>query len=252
MGIFFGRDSDGPQSETLETVVGPSASLKGHLKSDGGVRIDGVFEGVIEVAGNVVIGDGARVVADVTARNITVAGAVKGNIDGSGRLEILSGGEVYGDIMVAAVMIDEGAIFQGTSRMRGMEQRALTPPRDEAEPEAEVEAVHPDDTDAVDVAARPAREEAADREEVAPARRERQAAEPGAADEGDAEAAARAEQADAAVEDLPDLDLDDIEPIIPDVVIEDVSDEDGGGSKKKGGSGPKKGKKSGKGKKGRR
>ena len=189
MGIFR-RDSGGTHHEPLETVVGPSASLNGHLRSDGGVRIDGTFEGVIEVAGNVVIGEGARVVADIAARNITVAGAFKGNIDGTGRLEILSTGEVYGDIMVAAVMIDEGGMFQGSSRMRGLEQRALAPPPAEVALEME-DAVVVDvrlDDDAVDVTSRPA---------------------------------AFIDDTD---DDLSDLDFGDIEPVIPDVVIEDVSE----------------------------
>lgn len=189
MGLFR-RDSGSPHHEPLETVVGPSASLNGHLRSDGGVRIDGAFEGTIEVAGNVVIGEGARVVAEITARNITVAGAVKGNIDGTGRLEILSTGEVYGDIMVAAVMIDEGGMFQGSSRMRGLEQRALAPPPAEEAVEADDDAVVEVrfDADAVDVTSRPA---------------------------------ALVDDAD---DELPDLDFGDIEPVIPNVVIEDVAE----------------------------
>lgn len=131
---LFARDSRAAQHEAIESTIGPTANARGTLRSDGGVRIDGIFEGVIEVAGNVVIGEGARVVADITGRNITIGGAVKGNIDGTGRLEILATGVVYGDICVASVMIDEGGIFQGTSRMRGHEQRALVPPSDEPIP----------------------------------------------------------------------------------------------------------------------
>ncbi len=128
---FFGREARRSQHEVLESVVGPSASVTGHLRSDGGVRVDGIFEGVIEVAGNVVIGDGAKVVANITARNVTVGGALKGNVDATGRLEILSHGQVLGDIMVGQVMIDEGGVFQGNSRIRGMDQRALQAPTDD-------------------------------------------------------------------------------------------------------------------------
>jgi cytoskeletal protein CcmA (bactofilin family) len=154
---LFARDSRGSPHEAIETVVGPTADVRGTLRSDGGLRIDGIFEGVIEAAGNVVIGEGARVVADITGRNITVGGAVKGNVDGTGRLEILSTGAVYGDICVASVMIDEGGVFQGTSRMRGHEQRALIPPTDEAAPPAGV--TEPETRtvieEAIDVTARP-------------------------------------------------------------------------------------------------
>lgn len=215
MGLF-GRESDRVSTEPLETVVGPSASLTGHLRSDGGVRIDGAFEGTIEVAGNVVIGEGARVAADISARNITVGGAVKGQIDGVGRLEILSTGKVFGDIMVAAVMIDEGGVFQGTSRMRGMEQRALAAPEfdfEAADSETVVEYEVPDD--AVDAEARPARSE------DAKGRPEEAADEP--ADETTDDSPEEDHGDDVAV---PDLDLDDIEPIIPDVVAEEAPEAD--------------------------
>lgn len=126
---FFGF-MNRAHTEPLETVIGASANLRGTLQSDGGVRVEGVFEGLIETAGNVVVGPAARVVADITARNVTVAGAVKGNIDATGRLEILSSGAVYGDVQVEAVMIDEGGQFHGVSRMRGLSHPALAAPID--------------------------------------------------------------------------------------------------------------------------
>jgi cytoskeletal protein CcmA (bactofilin family) len=138
---WFGRPTSRKPLESLETVIGASASCQGTLRSDGGVRIDGAFEGLIEVAGNVVIGQAGRVVSDVTARNLTVGGALKGNVDLAGQLQILSTGHVFGDITVASVMIDEGGMFQGTSRMRGMEQAALPPPRDAAAATVVVERV---------------------------------------------------------------------------------------------------------------
>ena len=36
----------------LETVVGANSSIQGDLRSSGGVRIDGDFQGSIEIAGN--------------------------------------------------------------------------------------------------------------------------------------------------------------------------------------------------------
>ena len=127
---LFGRNTAARETEQVETIIGPSANLRGTLQSDGGVRIEGVFEGIIETAGNVIIGEGAKVVADITARNVTVGGAIKGNVEASGRLEILSTGIVYGDMSVQAVMIDEGGQFHGASRMRGLDHPALAPPED--------------------------------------------------------------------------------------------------------------------------
>ena len=109
--------SGGPTK--IETVVGPTANFKGSVQSDGGLRIDGVFEGEIQIAGNLIVGESGKVIADITAQNVSVAGAIKGSIKSSGRLEILSSGRVWGDISVASFLIDEGGFFRGQSIMPG-------------------------------------------------------------------------------------------------------------------------------------
>jgi cytoskeletal protein CcmA (bactofilin family) len=108
---------DSPASDRIENVIGPTAAFVGELKCDGGVRIDGVFQGALETMGNVIVGETAKVLADLVGRNISISGAVKGNITASGRLEILSTGLVWGDIQVASFLIDEGGVFSGKSQM---------------------------------------------------------------------------------------------------------------------------------------
>ncbi len=108
---------DSPVSDRIENVVGPTATFIGELKCDGGVRIDGVFQGSVETMGNIIIGETAKVVADMVGRNISVSGAVKGDVTASGRLEILSTGLLWGDIRVASFLIDEGGVFSGRSEM---------------------------------------------------------------------------------------------------------------------------------------
>ncbi len=108
---------DSPASDRIENVIGPTATFIGELKCDGGVRIDGVFQGTLETMGNVIIGETAKVAAEIVGRNISISGAVKGNINAMGRLEILSTGIVWGDIEVASFLIDEGGVFSGRSEM---------------------------------------------------------------------------------------------------------------------------------------
>ena len=105
--------------DKIEVVIGPVASFSGHLKCDGSVRIDGLCEGTIEIAGNVIISEGAKVMADIIAENVSVSGAVKGNITARGRLEILSTGRVWADLTVSSFLIDEGGFFRGGITMTG-------------------------------------------------------------------------------------------------------------------------------------
>lgn len=114
---FFRSGGPRPATEKIENVIGPSADFRGDLKTEGGIRIDGVFEGTLESQGNVIIGESARVVADVSAFNITVAGLVEGNVKALGRLEILSTGRVVGDVQAGALLIEDGGVFHGQSLM---------------------------------------------------------------------------------------------------------------------------------------
>ena len=119
---FFRSGDPRPATDKIENVIGPSADFSGELKAEGGIRIDGAFEGTIESQSNVIVGEDARVVADVSAFNITVAGSVKGNVKAVGRLEILSTGRVLGDVLVGSLLIEEGGIFHGQSLIDEDEQ----------------------------------------------------------------------------------------------------------------------------------
>jgi cytoskeletal protein CcmA (bactofilin family) len=103
----------------METNMGANTSFNGTLKSDGNLRVDGMFQGHIETAGNVIIGPSAKVQADIVGNSVQVWGAVKGNVSAQGRLEILSTGRVWGDIHVASLLIDDGGVFRGQCFMVG-------------------------------------------------------------------------------------------------------------------------------------
>jgi cytoskeletal protein CcmA (bactofilin family) len=127
---LFGWSRRSERQDALENVIGPTTSLRGHIKSDGGARIDGRFEGRIEVAGNVIVTERGCVIGDIFARDVTIGGTVEGNIEGAGRLEILSTGKLFGDVTAAAILIDDGGVFEGISRMHGAARPALPPPTD--------------------------------------------------------------------------------------------------------------------------
>lgn len=156
MSIFSGRErpqapmpvtpAGGPAPSTkIETVLGPNANFKGSVQSDGGMRIDGIFEGNIELAGNLIIGESGKVIADIKAQNVSVSGAVKGTVNANGRLEILSSGKVWGDISVASFLIDEGGFFRGQSVMPGEPDFPMleAPSRKTAGPVVDAQITHP-------------------------------------------------------------------------------------------------------------
>ena len=135
---MLGRKKQAP-IDKIETVIGLNTNFKGRLVCDGSVRIDGICEeGVIETVGNIVVGPQAKVATDLIAENISISGAVTGNIKASGRLEILSTGKVWGDVDAGSFLLDNEAHFQG----KLLTQSKLEPPEigsaaDKAETNAE-------------------------------------------------------------------------------------------------------------------
>jgi cytoskeletal protein CcmA (bactofilin family) len=113
----------------IETVIGPNAYFRGDIQSDGGIRIDGVIEGTIEATGNLVVGEGAKIIANIQANNISISGAIKGDINGN-RVEILETGRVWGDLTINSLLLNEGAYLRGQTTMHGdIEPPMIEPPK---------------------------------------------------------------------------------------------------------------------------
>ena len=66
-------------------------------------------------ASNVVIAEGANVVGDIIAEELTVGGHLKGTIRAN-HVKVVSAGIVEGDIFHRTLAIEENAQFEGTSR----------------------------------------------------------------------------------------------------------------------------------------
>jgi cytoskeletal protein CcmA (bactofilin family) len=101
----------------IETVVGPGISLKGVLTGRGGVRIEGIFEGTVEIEGPLVIGDQGKVLSEeIHAPSVVVGGTVQANIVAD-RVQILRTGRLYGDVTTSNLSTEEGGFLKGTIRM---------------------------------------------------------------------------------------------------------------------------------------
>jgi len=136
----------------IETVIGPNAHVRGDIQSDGGVRIEGILEGNIDITGNLVIGEGAKLIAEINANNISISGAVKGNVSGN-RVEILETGRVWGDLTINSLLLNEGAYLRGQTTMHGdIEPPMIEPPKPRT-------AEEPASTTIVDVEPRPQADE---------------------------------------------------------------------------------------------
>ncbi|MCL4258032.1 MAG: polymer-forming cytoskeletal protein [Anaerolineales bacterium] len=127
-----------PPTERITSVVADGINLRGKLTGSGGVRVEGAFEGEIELDGLLVIGQTGRVTCEqLRARHVIVAGAMRGDILAE-KVEIRATGRVWGDVVTVSMSTEEGAFLRGQIQMEGSVELELTPPP-APEPDAEAD-----------------------------------------------------------------------------------------------------------------
>ena len=116
-----------PSMERINSILGPGLIWEGKISGTGGVRIEGTFEGQIELQGMLVVGESGKVTCEnVRAATVVVAGTIKGNIT-SQKLEVRSTGRIWGDVVTGAFITEEGAFFRGQMKMEDAVDIGLNP-----------------------------------------------------------------------------------------------------------------------------
>jgi cytoskeletal protein CcmA (bactofilin family) len=130
------------QPERITSVLGEGTIYKGKLTGEGGVRIEGNFDGEIRLDGLLVVGTTGRVTCeDLRAKSVIVAGTVRGDITAN-KVEIRASGRVWGNVTSVTFATEEGAFLRGQIQMEEEVDLGLTTP------DAEVDEMpKPEDTD---------------------------------------------------------------------------------------------------------
>jgi cytoskeletal protein CcmA (bactofilin family) len=102
-----------PQRQRAAAVIGPSMKIKGEIISEEELYIDGDVEGSLTVQHAVTVGPSGKVQANIKARDLTILGSVRGNVEVAGKLAIRGKGSLIGDVRTAGISIDDGAYFKG-------------------------------------------------------------------------------------------------------------------------------------------
>jgi cytoskeletal protein CcmA (bactofilin family) len=104
----------------VHTLLGKGSEFDGKLTFEGQVRIDGKFSGQIFTKDTLVIGEGARVNAEINAGTVVVNGQVEGNIRATQLIELHNPGRVKGNLETPSLSIDKGVMFEGACKMESM------------------------------------------------------------------------------------------------------------------------------------
>lgn len=101
----------------LAGVIDRGSEFEGTLSFAGTFRIDGGFRGYIFTKGVLVVGDEAKVEAEVEAGTVIINGEFTGKVKAIDRIEIHCPAVFRGNIEAPSLMVAEGVVFEGTSQM---------------------------------------------------------------------------------------------------------------------------------------
>jgi cytoskeletal protein CcmA (bactofilin family) len=102
----------------LSGFVGNGTALTGEASFKGMLRVDGHLSGKVNSeGGTLIVGNNGQVDADIEVAIATIHGTVNGDIIASQRLELGRAAKVNGNIQTPSLVIEQGAVFEGSCRM---------------------------------------------------------------------------------------------------------------------------------------
>ncbi len=111
------RKAGNDVTRRIGTTLGKTTVFSGVMNFTDSLKINGNFEGEIISTGFLYVDNGAVVNADIEVESIVVAGIVRGNIVASGHVEMLPGGQVYGNVRTSRLRISDNVVFEGKCEM---------------------------------------------------------------------------------------------------------------------------------------
>ena len=99
------------------TLISPGTILRGNIKGDTDLRIDGTIQGNITSSAKIVVGPTGFVEGNIEGANADITGKVKGNISVKELIQLREKSNVEGNIIAAKLQVDPAATFNGKCQM---------------------------------------------------------------------------------------------------------------------------------------
>ena len=118
-----------PGTRTSESgaYLGPGSKASGRLLFEGPTTIEGEIEGEIIVHGALAIGENAVIKGKVVATSVVVRGKVTADIQAEKKIELAPSALVVGDLTTQALVVADGANFEGHCAMRKEKEAKVLP-----------------------------------------------------------------------------------------------------------------------------
>lgn len=122
---MFNKENRSEKFKDAETIIGASIKVKGNFQGQGSIIIEGMLEGSLKTAANLFIGDQAKVVANIEAKDALINGEVSGNVKAKGYLSIGRTAKIFGDLQYGEISIEKGASINGQLLLLGNDKSGL-------------------------------------------------------------------------------------------------------------------------------
>ncbi len=99
------------------TVITQGVTVKGTIRGEGVVQVEGVVEGEFSMVGAVIVSDTGLVRGPVSADVVRVAGRVEGNVVAREHMRLEQTGTLIGDVATASLVVEDGGCLNGRSTM---------------------------------------------------------------------------------------------------------------------------------------
>ena len=110
---------------TLSGFVGGGTDVTGEANFKAMMRVDGHFSGRISsTSGTLIVGNNGTVDANIEVAVAVIHGTINGDIIATQRLELGRAAKVHGNIQTPSLVIEQGAIFEGSCKMQQMQSAA--------------------------------------------------------------------------------------------------------------------------------
>ena len=110
---MFSRETKLEKFKDAETIIGASIKVKGNFQGQGNIIIEGSLEGSLKTNANLFIGEKAKVLANVEAKDAIVNGELHGNLKTKGYLALGGSAKIFGDVQYGELSVERGAVING-------------------------------------------------------------------------------------------------------------------------------------------
>ncbi|MFW5758565.1 MAG: bactofilin family protein, partial [Bacteroidota bacterium] len=99
---------------TSVNLIGNGTTIKGEVKSNGDIRIDGTLVGQVYSKGKIIVGNTGVIEGEIYCQNADFSGKINAKVEVSELLSLKATSRLNGEIVTCKLAIEPGARFTGS------------------------------------------------------------------------------------------------------------------------------------------